>query len=195
MKIGKWMLAAGAALGISAQFSTAASATDLMDSMYTTPETGHDWSGFYAGVLGGGTFVVVEGNLFEGALGVAKVAGYNWQDGNKIWGVEAMLGYAPLHFEDPGVYKVTLQKMFRIGTEVTDNVMVYGAAGLGYAVIHLPGEPPLQSGYGALAAGVEAALGENVAWRGHVQASHPFMAESPFGILWTVGGGFVWYAH
>jgi hypothetical protein len=177
MNISKWILAAVAAFGL------------------TAPAKAYDWGGFYAGVLGGGTFVVVEGNLFEGALGVAKVAGYNWQDGNKIWGVEAMLGYAPLHFEDPGVYKVTLQKMFRIGTEVTDNVMVYGAAGLGYAVIHLPGEPPLQSGYGALAAGVEAALGENVVWRGHVQASHPFMSESPFGILWTVGGGFVWYAH
>jgi len=208
MKIGKWMLAAGAALGISAQFSTAASATDLMDSMYTTPETGHDWSGFYAGVIGevSGIIFNVDGFGYEAIGGIAKTFGHNWDNGDVIYGIDKMVIVTPLgqNDDDTSIWKFSFQGMGRIGTEVTDNTMIYGAAGLGWSVTpNLPGDGDTYStAYAALAAGVEVAMNERLAWRSHAQWSIPFedgirtaLSEpGVFGIL-SFGTGLVWYAH
>jgi outer membrane immunogenic protein len=69
--------------------ATQASAADLAARPYTKAPIavapGYNWSGFYAGVMGGYTWGDVKGGFGGGTLG------YNWQipGGNWVWGLEA----------------------------------------------------------------------------------------------------------
>ncbi len=169
---------------------TSAFATDLYattTSTYSEPGKATDWSGFYFGVLGVGTHVYETGcfECSENGFGVAKVFGYNWQSGNVIYGIDKMFVYWPIA-QEPDVYKITFQAMARIGTEVTDGVMIYGAAGVG--TTRFVDETPWAA-YGAIASGVEVAMNDNLRWRTHLQWSRAL--QYPIANI-SVGTGIVW---
>jgi outer membrane immunogenic protein len=95
-------VAIGAVLGIGA-----ASAADMAPRMYTkapiVADPAYDWSGFYVGghfgYLWGKTRVVDDGVLTESGAptngGVGGVlAGYNWQTGPLVLGIEADFGWS-----------------------------------------------------------------------------------------------------
>jgi outer membrane immunogenic protein len=74
-----------------------ASAADLAARPYTKAPVAvasvYNWTGFYLGVVGGGAF----GGTWDGTSGLPKTsggfvggtAGYNWQTGNVVFGLEA----------------------------------------------------------------------------------------------------------
>jgi hypothetical protein len=136
----------------------------------TQAKAQQNWSGFYAGVLGEASFFSEDGSLW-GVAGVAKVLGYNWDNGDLIYGFEKMLIVTPIEPLDGGFWKFSWQGMGRIGMAVTDNTMIYGAGGLGVSTV--PSES-FAVGYGAVAAGVEVAMNSNWRWRTHAQVSFPF---------------------
>lgn len=151
-----------------------------------------DWTGFYAGVLGEGTFVYIDGATI-GVGGLAKVFGYNWDQGDMVFGFDEMLAITPV---TSGEATFAWQKMGRVGFEVTESALLYGAAGGGY--FWFP-DASFSTGYGAVAAGVEVAMGDNAAWRTHAQLSFPFdqsiFSGAPpeiFHGLISVGTGLVW---
>lgn len=100
--------------GISAGFiTTAATAADLNSSNAPLPlppqgdvaDIIHDWAGGYIGVVGGGAVGEVETQTGSGTLfsetplrgGLAGVtAGYNIQNGNMVYGVEADVSWAKI---------------------------------------------------------------------------------------------------
>lgn len=167
------ILGAAAALAM----GTSALATDLYveSPAYVEPEQETDWSGFYIGLLKGVSFASIPdcGSECDVSLpGIAKVIGYNWDTGDIIFGVDEMfvMSFWPYEAQYDEVRKFQWQKLFRIGVEVTDNTMIYGAAGGGIAYVFLDGNKDHEP-YGAIAAGVEVMFNENAIWRTHVQYS------------------------
>jgi outer membrane immunogenic protein len=133
-----------------------------------------DWSGFYVGVLGGFSVARDADGCSDCSVtlpGIAKVVGYNWDNGDIIYGLDEMfvVSFWP-YDENVDVRKIEWQKLFRVGTEITDNVMIYGAVGGGIAYVSVDGSSD-HLAYGAIAAGVEMALNENAIWRTHLQFS------------------------
>jgi len=171
MSFGKMLLAATAAFG----FATAAANAE-------------DWNGFYAGVLGGGSFGAIEGECCFGVLGASKVFGYNWDNGDTVMGIDEMVTFTNLD----GDAKISWQKSFRFGWEVTDNTLLYGGAGAGVSFI--PSES-YSTGYGLVATGLEVAMTEQLAIRAHAQMSFPFDPEwwdAGLSPVVSLGTGFVW---
>ncbi|MEX0627652.1 MAG: outer membrane beta-barrel protein [Cucumibacter sp.] len=177
----KLALAAVAALGL----STSAQAAD--------------WTGFYLGVLGGVSFGGIPDcrpSCNEAWPGIAKVVGYNWDNGDVIFGIDEMVvvTFVPEEFTSDPVRKVSWQKMARIGFEITDNVMLYGAVGGGYGVIW-DDEGSASAWYGAVAGGAEVALNEDLIWRTHLQYSRSQNFSDCTGCyvrVLTWGTGLVW---
>lgn len=125
-------------------------------------------------------------------VGVAKVVGFNVRQDDVVYGIDAMFGIMTLNDLDAlidviceldgcpideGVflYKLAAQAMGRIGWVVNDNMMVYGAAGLGMASLRCAGcdggPPGDWEPYAAVAAGIEVAATQHLLWRTHVQYS------------------------
>jgi outer membrane immunogenic protein len=134
-----------------------------------------DWSGFYLGVLGGfsaGGIPDCGSSCDQTWPGVAKVAGYNWDTGDMIFGIDEMVvvTFVPEDFASEPVTKVSWQKMGRFGVEVTDTIMIYGALGGGIAAVW-DSDDFDSLWYGAVAAGVEVAVSEDLSWRTHLQYS------------------------
>ena len=71
----------------------AASAADLAARPYTKAPMAvasvYNWSGFYLGVVGGGAWEAASGDPKMKGGFVGGTAGYNWQTGNVVFGVEA----------------------------------------------------------------------------------------------------------
>ncbi len=144
-------------------------------------------------------------------IGIAKVFGHNWQSGNFVLGIDGMVAWQSMHeieelfdalcgltecSEEDGanLYKISVQVMGRIGFVITDNVMVYGAAGVGASRFGCSGDcGPSDEWYpyGAIAAGVEVAANEHFLWRTHVQFSRSLTLEDPI-TAWAVATGGVW---
>ena len=177
----KLVLAAIAALGFSANAQAA------------------DWSGFYLGVLGGfsaGGIPDCGSDCNEVWPGIAKVAGYNWDTGDMIFGIDEMVvvTFVPEDFASEQVTKISWQKMGRFGFEITDNIMIYGAAGGGISAVW-DADDFDSLWYGAVAAGVEVALNENLSWRTHLQYSRSQMfsdCEGCFVHVTTLATGVTW---
>ena len=179
----------------SVTMSTAALAADLYAVVTPTGpyvDEGRDWSGFYIGKLGGFSYAWEGGDCQEcndTYFGISKVFGYNWDDGDVIYGIDKMV---TLTFFDPdeSIYKIAIQKMGRIGFEISDNAMIYGAAGFGWAAVLCDGCEGTAF-YAAVAAGVEVAVADNLNWRTHVQYSKPIGDFSALNVI-SVGTGLVW---
>ncbi|WP_170937194.1 MULTISPECIES: outer membrane beta-barrel protein [Rhodomicrobium] len=135
----------GASLLISA--SAAASAADLGrghgeggykdDQSYYPAIT---WAGFYAGVYAGATlgdrFDASEGDFHSGVdidesfTGGGQI-GYNWQQGNVVYGIEGQIGLIDdeLNGEDLSDYLASVRG--RLGYAIDKN-LVYGTAGVAF---------------------------------------------------------------
>jgi Outer membrane protein beta-barrel domain len=159
----------------------------------TGAASAEDWSGFYAGVLGEASFIDLSEIGAVGAVGtpgIAKVVGYNWDMGDWVIGVDELFAYWRIGYEDEIISKLAWQKMVRVGYEITDNSLVYGAGGFGIFRLNYDGDIETYT-YGALAFGIEVAMNENMAWRTHAQVSFP--QDDLFDTnIYSVGTGVVW---
>jgi len=141
-------------LGLSAQQSSAADLPLKAPPAIAAPAT--TWAGFYIGVEGGGdwgqftqtnTITNVSLGTFNqtGAL-VGGTAGYNWQSGIVVYGLETDLSWTNLSGTQmcgPTRTNICTTNMRAIGTargrigiSVLPNVMGYLTGGLAYADIH-----------------------------------------------------------
>lgn len=186
-----FVLGAVAALAM----GTSAFATDLY--VETTPmvsDEGTDWSGFYVGVLKGFSYAWESDcqDCNESFFDISKVFGYNWDQGNVIYGIDKMVTFTFLP-EEQSAFKLAIQKMARIGVEVGDRSMIYAGAGLGWAgIINCDCGPIPQTFYGAAAVGFEMKVSDELNWRTHVQYSKPLDPSLSWLNVVSAGTGLVW---
>ncbi|GHA10485.1 hypothetical protein GCM10007989_00810 [Devosia pacifica] len=138
-----------------------AQAADLI--IPTTPEpiyepAGFSWDGLYAGVEAGGIFTDGIDDDVGGVIG--GVVGVNFTVADPfLLGAELQGDYVWMDGDDAGLFLA----LARVGAVVTDEVLVYGSAGVGVSVTD--GD---DDGVFALGGGVEVAVTENVSVRGEV---------------------------
>ncbi|MBR0691489.1 porin family protein [Bradyrhizobium manausense] len=122
----------------------AASAADLAARPYTKAPVAvasvYNWTGFYLGIVGGGAWEAASGDPKMKGGFVGGTAGYNWQTGNVVFGVEADGAWADVSASAagtvPGFGVVTVSSKTdamgtvrgRIGYAV-NNVLFYGTGG------------------------------------------------------------------
>ncbi|WP_454647403.1 outer membrane protein [Bradyrhizobium liaoningense] len=124
-----------------------ASAADLAARPYTKAPVAvasvYNWTGFYLGIVGGGAWQDASDIKMEGGF-VGGTAGYNWQTGNVVFGIEADGAWADVSDSITGatvvpgfgVATATLSSKIdamgtvrgRIGYAV-NNVLFYGTGG------------------------------------------------------------------
>jgi outer membrane immunogenic protein len=122
-------------------------------------DAGFDWSGFYAGVYGMGQMSPVGGSQY----GIGINAGVNAQLDFFLVGAEVAL-HAVLGGNFDTAYGQVLGKA---GVLITDDVLIYAAAGYGVDVGQAPEDDLL------LGAGVEVAVNEQWSIRGQYLHSFP----------------------
>ncbi|MBR0901075.1 outer membrane protein [Bradyrhizobium liaoningense] len=124
-----------------------ASAADLAARPYTkapiAPAAVYNWTGFYLGVVGGGAWENARDPKMQGGF-VGGTAGYNWQTGNVVFGIEADGAWADVSASAtgaifvPGVGVVgatASSKTDAMGTVrgrigwAVNNVLLYGTGG------------------------------------------------------------------
>lgn len=164
-----------------------------------------DWSGFYAAVLHEAPTPIYDfegGFVNIGKSGVAIATGYNFDQGEFVFGIDKIIAYTPIasidcEMADPfydcdGVFdahKFAFQVMGRVGYEITDTSLLYGAAGLGRLTVSANGK--IESfGYGAVAAGLEIAMTEQFFARLHAQGSFPADTSEVWMLTLAAGVGF-----
>ncbi len=160
----------------------------------------YNWSGFYVGIHGGAGFAEVDvtpgslsppgtaGTSFDadGAL-LGALAGYNFQSGNFIYGVEADVSFGGIEGENvtPTVPDLDIAWMASIRARagvVLDSLLLFGSAGYGIADVEstedhgtgVRGSSETQGGL-VLGVGAEWAVEENLALRAEYQ--HGFYDE------------------
>ena len=122
----------------------AASAADLAARPYTKAPVAvasvYNWTGFYLGIVGGGAWEAASGSPKMKGGFVGGTAGYNWQTGNVVFGIEADGTWADVSASAantvPGFGLVTVSSKTdamgtvrgRIGYAV-NNVLFYGTGG------------------------------------------------------------------
>lgn len=144
----KLLLASVALAGLTA--ATSASAADLAARPYTKAPpapvaVGYNWSGFYAGVMGGYGWsdrVRVDGfttqsNDINGGFGGGTI-GYNWQTPGSIWvwGLEVDAAGSDIKYRETGLIALvpyTFEDKIRSFGSVTGRVGVTAGAALFYA--------------------------------------------------------------
>jgi outer membrane immunogenic protein len=133
-----------AVLGSFAASVGAANAADLdAKPIYkAAPVMVSDWAGFYLGINGGGgwasntfDFATSANGTGSGGL-VGGHAGYNWQYGNAVAGVEVDFDGADLKNTDVYGFQHKTDELAtaraRLGYAVLPNLLAYGTAGLGF---------------------------------------------------------------
>lgn len=113
-----------------------------------------DWSGLYVGALAGYAAAPGDG----GAVG-RVLAGYNWQSGRVVAGIESAIGAADLETTPDQRLGSVVDVRARLGYAF-DRVLVYGTVGGVWSGI---GGSHSSSGVGA-GAGIDWALDENTIW-------------------------------
>lgn len=136
----KFLLASAALFALAAP----ASAADLAARPYTKAPVAvasvYNWTGFYLGIVGGGAWEnsSIDPKMKGGFVG--GTAGYNWQTGNVVFGLEADAAWADVSASAagvvPGLGLVTLSsKTDAMGTVrgrlgyAVNNVLFYGTGG------------------------------------------------------------------
>src|SRR5205085_2438797 len=123
-----------------------------------TDDSGFDWDGFFATIYSAYVF----SDSFSSSTGVGFSVGGNMTDGSFLYGGTATFG-ALFGGEADGEYNA--QGVVRAGYLVSDNVLLYGLAGLGWETyndaIYIP------TGVGA-----EIAFADNLSLRLQYQANY-----------------------
>lgn len=135
------------------------------------PAPGFDWSGLYVGAMGGYT----TGAQVWTAAGQV---GYNFVNGNMLYGVEGRFGATNL---GNGALFVASGNA-RVGFIAGDRTLIYAAAGIGYI-------PSVSAGFYTVGGGAEFAVGQNVSLFGEARYIHGFgggngTAQLNFGLNW-----------
>jgi outer membrane immunogenic protein len=135
----KRVLLSTASLGVLGLFTPASAADLLYAKAPPAVQSVYDWTGAYVGVFGGGGFGNHNINNANGPLGAANFtanysstggiaggeAGYNWQSGNYMVGVEGDLAWSGIRGNDssqfgagafPGVTAVDADNLRWVGT-------------------------------------------------------------------------------
>ncbi len=137
-------------MGFAGLLASAAQASDL-SRMQPTVDYGNafNFDGFYLGATAGGLF----GNTSAGSVGVVAGSNFTLQD--------AFIG--GLEFQADAIYdgatSYDLLALGRLGVVLTDNIMLYGDAGVGWVD---------GNGSFAVGGGAEFALGNSFSMRGEV---------------------------
>ena len=128
-------------------------------------DAGFNWSGFYAGVYG----VAQDSPAWDTQLGAGLALGVNAQFDFMLVGAEVAL-----HGLTAGAIDTTYgQVLGKAGVIVTDNVLLYAAAGYGID-LGAPAEDDLLAG-----GGVEFAVADNVSLRAQYLHGFPLSGGNP----------------
>jgi outer membrane immunogenic protein len=129
-------------------------------------EAGFDWSGFYAGIYGLGQVSAVGGNQY----GIGVSAGVNAQLDFVLVGAEVALQGVTGGNLDTAYGQV----LGRVGVLITDDLLLYAAAGYGMDIGQAPGSSDV-----LLGGGLEVALGESWSVRGQYLHGVPLSGGNP----------------
>ena len=115
-----------------------ASAADLAARPYTkapiAPAAVYNWTGFYLGVVGGGAWEDANSPAMQGGF-VGGTAGYNWQTGSVVFGIEADGAWADVNASATALGITVASKTDALGTVrgrigwAVNNVLLYGTGG------------------------------------------------------------------
>ena len=133
----KKVLLASASLLAFGAFASA-SAADLAARPYTKAPVAvasvYNWTGFYLGIVGGGAWEDSNSPRMQGGF-VGGTAGYNWQTGNVVFGVEADGAWADVSASATAFGLTLSSKTDAMGTArgrigyAVNNVLFYGTGG------------------------------------------------------------------
>lgn len=144
------------ALAMSAAVAGVARAADAapesFGSALSSVDSGYDWAGFYAGVMGTGALTQPD-NLF----GLTGVIGYNAVFDATLLGAEA--GLSGLREAGGGAWEVQARLLARGGVLIGDDILVFAAGGIA---------SDIGGGrtYGLIGGGVEIGFSDAVSFRG-----------------------------
>jgi outer membrane immunogenic protein len=144
------------ALAMSAAVAGAARAADAAPATFGSAmprfDSGFDWAGFYAGVMGTGVFTQP-----DDLIGLTGVIGYNAVFDATLLGAEGEI--SALRAAGGGAWEVQARALARGGVLIGDNVLVFAAGGIG---------SDLGGGgtYGLIGGGVEVGFSDSVSFRG-----------------------------
>ncbi|MBJ7405066.1 MAG: porin family protein [Bradyrhizobium sp.] len=115
-----------------------ASAADLAARPYTKAPVAvasvYNWTGFYLGIVGGGAWEDANSPRMQGGF-VGGTAGYNWQTGNVVFGIEADGAWADVNASATALGITVSSKTEALGTVrgrigwAVNNVLLYGTGG------------------------------------------------------------------
>ncbi|WP_338308084.1 outer membrane protein [Bradyrhizobium sp. TM233] len=117
-----------------------ASAADLAARPYTKAPIApaaavYNWTGFYLGIVGGGAWENASGDPKMKGGFVGGTAGYNWQTGNVVFGIEADGSWADVSASASALGITVSSKTDALGTVrgrigwAVNNVLFYGTGG------------------------------------------------------------------
>ncbi|AWO91636.1 MULTISPECIES: outer membrane protein [Bradyrhizobium] len=119
-------------------FAAPASAADLAARPYTKAPVAvasvYNWTGFYLGIVGGGAWQADSDPKMKGGF-VGGTAGYNWQTGNVVFGLEADAAWADVSASATVLGITASSKTDALGTVrgrigyAVNNVLFYGTGG------------------------------------------------------------------
>jgi outer membrane immunogenic protein len=140
--------------------------------VYKAPVILSDWAGFYIGINGGYGWgdAAIEGSTFKEKGGLfGGQAGYNWQYGNIVAGVEVdfdgadlktTIGRTPVKIDELASARA------RLGFTLMPNVLVYGTAGPGWGHEDIAGVAGVNQFGWTAGVGLEYMLSHNFIVRG-----------------------------
>lgn len=115
-----------------------ASAADLAARPYTKAPVAvasvYNWTGFYLGIVGGGAWEDANSPRMQGGF-VGGTAGYNWQTGSVVFGIEADGAWADVNASATALGITVSSKTEALGTVrgrigwAVNNVLFYGTGG------------------------------------------------------------------
>ncbi|MBR0705337.1 outer membrane protein [Bradyrhizobium liaoningense] len=115
-----------------------ATAADLAARPYTKAPVAvasvYNWTGFYLGIVGGGAWQADSDPKMKGGF-VGGTAGYNWQTGNVVFGLEADAAWADVSASATALGITATSKTDALGTVrgrigwAVNNVLFYGTGG------------------------------------------------------------------
>ena len=198
MKIARSLMLGVAAAGLMASGAQAADLLLPADPVMVYDDIAFSFEGFYIGVQGGAFFTDDFGGLNHTAGVIGIVAGANFLVSDAILAGLEFQGdvyFGGVEGGDNGFNAADALILARIGALVTDEVLVYAAAGVG--LVGGTGFDPVGNdtgGYWAAGGGVEVAVTDNLGVRGEVLYKHLFEdtdidldgsgVQATLGLLW-----------
>lgn len=168
--------ASAVVLGAAPALSADLLSDDMMGDGVVADDSGFDWDGFFATVYTAYVF----SDSFSSSTGVGFSVGGNMTDGNFLYGGTATVG-ALFGGQADGEYNA--QGVVRAGYLISDNVLLYGLAGLGW-------ETENDAWYIPTGVGAEFGFADNLSLRLQYQANYITAQD-----VWSgsVSAGLSWY--